>query len=78
LHSTGQYHKGGPAQGIYIQLVSRPVNDISVPGRDFTLGELIASQASGDAAVLAEHGRPVLRLTLSDVVAAVSQISASL
>ena len=77
LHSTGQYHKGGPAQGIYIQLVSRPVNDISVPGRDFTLGELIASQASGDAAVLAEHGRPVLRLTLSDVVAAVSQISAS-
>ena len=78
LHSTGQYHKGGPAQGIYIQLVSRAVNDIPVPGRDFTLGELIASQAAGDAAVLAEHGRPVLRLTLHDVAIAVSQISASI
>ena len=67
LHSTGQYHKGGPAQGVYLQIVSKPSEDLSVPGRDFTLGELIASQAAGDAAVLAEHGRPVLTLTISDV-----------
>jgi glucose-6-phosphate isomerase len=67
LHSTGQYHKGGPAQGVYIQLVSRASKDIQVPGRGFTLGELIASQAAGDATVLAEHGRPVLSLTISDV-----------
>lgn len=67
LHSTGQYHKGGPAQGVFIQLVSRASSDIQVPGRDFTLGELIASQAAGDASVLAEHGRPVLTLTIQDV-----------
>jgi glucose-6-phosphate isomerase len=67
LHSTGQYHKGGPAQGVYLQIVSKPTIDIPVPGRDFTLGELIASQAAGDAAVLAEHGRPVLTLTITDV-----------
>ena len=78
LHSTGQYHKGGPAQGIYLQLVSRAVKDISVPGRDFTLGELIASQAAGDAEVLAAHGRPVLTLTVSDVPAALAAIKASL
>ena len=78
LHSTGQYHKGGPAQGVFIQLVSRAVNDIAVPGRDFTLGELIASQAAGDAEVLAAHGRPVLTLTVSDVSAALSIIEASL
>jgi glucose-6-phosphate isomerase len=78
LHSTGQYHKGGPAQGIYIQLVSRAKNDIQVPGRDFTLGELIASQAAGDAEVLAAHGRPVLTLTVKDVAAALSVISSSL
>lgn len=77
LHSTGQYHKGGPAQGIYLQLISRTVDDLAVPGRDFTLGELIASQAAGDATVLAEHGRPVLRLTLTDVLNAISQISTS-
>lgn len=78
LHSTGQYHKGGPAQGLYIQIVSRASKDISVPGRDFTLGELIASQAAGDAEVLASHGRPVLTLTVSDVEAGLALISKSL
>ena len=78
LHSTGQYHKGGPAQGVYLQIVSRANSDISVPGRDFTLGELIASQAAGDAEVLAAHGRPVLTLTVSDVDAALAVIQASL
>ena len=67
LHSTGQYHKGGPAQGVYIQVISRAKKDLEVPGRGFTLGELIASQAAGDAAVLAQHGRPVLTLTVDDV-----------
>ncbi|GAA2024033.1 glucose-6-phosphate isomerase [Agromyces tropicus] len=66
LHSTGQYHKGGPANGVFLQLVQRPLDDLAIPGRPFTFGELIAAQASGDAAVLAEHGRPVLTLTLSD------------
>ena len=75
LHSTGQYHKGGPAQGVYLQLISRAQEDLAVPGRDFTLGELIGSQASGDAKVLADHGRPVLALTLNDVSAGLKQIS---
>lgn len=78
LHSTGQYHKGGPAQGLYLQIVSRASKDISVPGRDFTLGELIASQAAGDAEVLASHGRPVLTLTLNDVEDGLALISKSL
>ncbi|MEI5584728.1 MULTISPECIES: glucose-6-phosphate isomerase [unclassified Agromyces] len=66
LHSTGQYHKGGPAHGVFLQLVQRPVEDLAIPDRPFTFGELIAAQASGDASVLAEHGRPVLTLTLAD------------
>ena len=66
LHSTGQYHKGGPGTGVYLQLTSDPVDDLAVPGRDFTFGEFIASQAAGDAHVLREHGRPVLRLHLAD------------
>ena len=68
LHSTGQYHKGGPKQGVYLQLISKTETDVQVPGRDFTLGELIASQAAGDAKVLADLGRPVLSLTLSDPI----------
>jgi glucose-6-phosphate isomerase len=78
LHSTGQYHKGGPAQGVYIQLVSRASKDIQVPGRGFTLGELIASQAAGDANVLAEHGRPVLTLTINDVSSGAATIKKAL
>ncbi|RIK17592.1 MAG: glucose-6-phosphate isomerase [Acidobacteria bacterium] len=66
LHSTGQYHKGGPAQGVYLQVTGTPRQDLPVPGQDFTFGEVIAAQAAGDAAVLADHGRPVLRLHLTD------------
>jgi len=78
LHSTGQYHKGGPSQGVYLQLVSKSSQDLPVPGRDFTLGELIASQAAGDAKVLAEHGRPVLTLTFDDAPAALKLLVESI
>ena len=66
LHSTGQYHKGGPPTGVYLQITSEPVQDLEIPGRPFTFGDFISAQAIGDAAVLADHGRPVLRLHLTD------------
>ena len=66
LHSTGQFHKGGPAVGVFIQILQKPARDVVIPERPFTFGELIAAQAAGDAAVLAEHGRPVLTLTLTN------------
>ena len=46
-----------------------PAEDLAIPERPFTFGELIAAQASGDASVLADHGRPVLTLTLTDPAA---------
>ena len=69
LHSTGQFHKGGPAVGVFLQLTQRPTEDLAIPERPFTFGELIAAQASGDASVLAEHDRPVLTLTLTEPAA---------
>jgi glucose-6-phosphate isomerase len=66
LHSTGQYHKGGPDTGVYLQVTTEPVTDLPIPGRPFTFGGFIAAQAIGDGSVLAEHGRPVLRLHLTD------------
>ncbi|BDZ38084.1 glucose-6-phosphate isomerase [Microbacterium suwonense] len=68
LHSTGQYHKGGPAQGVFLQILERTDVDLEIPGRPFTFGELIRAQAAGDAAVLASHGRPVVSLTVTDAV----------
>jgi glucose-6-phosphate isomerase len=66
LHSTGQYHKGGPAEGVFVQILESADVDLEIPGRPFTFGELIRAQAAGDAQVLASHGRPVVTLTLTD------------
>ena len=77
LHSTGQYHKGGPRQGIFLQLIGKGDKEIQVPGRNFGFSELMNSQADGDADVLAAAGRPVLTLRFSDnkmALALVTQI----
>lgn len=74
LHSTGQFHKGGPAIGAFLQVTAAPAKDLPIPERPFTFGELIAAQAAGDAQVLSEHGRPVLRLHLTDRAAGVQQL----
>lgn len=78
LHSTGQYHKGGPKQGVFLQLTYTTTSDIEIPGRPFTFGELISAQASGDANVLAAEGLPVLSLELSDPIAALELIVRSI
>ncbi|MCU1522989.1 MAG: glucose-6-phosphate isomerase [Arthrobacter sp.] len=74
LHSTGQFHKGGPAIGVFLQVTAAAATDLPIPGRPFTFGELISAQAAGDAQVLSEHGRPVLRLHLTDRAAGVRQL----
>lgn len=66
LHSTGQFHKGGPAVGVFLQITADENRDLDIPERPFTFGELIRAQAQGDAAVLAQHARPVLTLNLTD------------
>ncbi|WP_086827195.1 hypothetical protein [Allokutzneria sp. NRRL B-24872] len=66
LHSTGQYHKGGHQNGVFLQITGYSPEDLEVPERPYTLGVLQKAQALGDGQVLAEHGRPVLRLHLTD------------
>jgi glucose-6-phosphate isomerase len=75
LHSTGQFHKGGPPTGVYLQITTAPHEDLAIPGREFSFGDFIASQAAGDAQVLAEHQRPVLQLHLTDHDAGLAQVS---
>ncbi|WP_420367808.1 glucose-6-phosphate isomerase [Curtobacterium sp. L1-20] len=77
LHSTGQYHKGGPANGVFLQIVADQPDDLPIPGRPFTFGQLIQAQASGDASVLAQHGRPVLTLTTTDVAAVTAALASA-
>ncbi|ADJ44602.1 glucose-6-phosphate isomerase [Amycolatopsis mediterranei S699] len=74
LHSTGQYHKGGHQNGVFLQLTGAVEQDLDVPDRPYTLGQLQHAQALGDGQVLAEHGRPVLRLHLTDRAAGLAAV----
>ena len=78
LHSTGQYHKGGAPTGVFLQVTAAASTDVEIPGRPFSFGQLISAQAGGDARVLAEHDRPVLRLHLTDREAGLAQLVALL
>jgi glucose-6-phosphate isomerase len=72
LHSTGQFHKGGPPSGVFLQVldVDDPhVVDTAIPGRPFTFGDLIKAQAAGDYAALQDRGRRVFRVRADDLVA---------
>jgi Phosphoglucose isomerase len=74
LHSTGQYHKGGPQVGSFLQITGAVGEDLPVPGRPYTFGQLQAAQAAGDRQALAGRGRPVLRLHLTDRRAGITQL----
>ncbi|MEC3976666.1 glucose-6-phosphate isomerase [Amycolatopsis sp. H20-H5] len=74
LHSTGQYHKGGHQNGVFLQLTGGVETDLDVPDRPYTLGQLQHAQALGDGQVLADHGRPVLRLHLTDRAAGLAEL----
>ncbi|MFI6508764.1 glucose-6-phosphate isomerase [Streptosporangium sp. NPDC050855] len=77
LHSTGQYHKGGPQNGAFLQITGAVENDLEVPGKPYTLGRLQLAQALGDLGALAGRGRPVVRLHLTDRVAGVARLLAA-
>ena len=66
LHSTGQFHKGGPKVGVFLQITGDSFADLEVPGRPFSFGQLITAQAAGDARVLSDHGMTVVRLHVQD------------
>lgn len=76
LHSTGQLHKGGPGNGVFVQFVSDDATDIPIPGTPHTFGALKRAQACGDAAALRERGRRLVRIGLG--VDAVAGLTAAL
>jgi transaldolase/glucose-6-phosphate isomerase len=66
-HSTGQFHKGGPNRGWFIQIVYEAREDAEIPTQGFTFGTLLRAQAVGDYEALKAAGRRVLRVRLSKV-----------
>jgi transaldolase/glucose-6-phosphate isomerase len=66
-HSTGQFHKGGPNKGLFIQIVYDAQHDMEIPTQGMTFGTLIRAQALGDYEALVAAGRRVLRVKLDSV-----------
>ncbi len=64
-HSTGQFHKGGPNKGLFIQVVYDAQKDIDIPNQGMTFGTLIRAQALGDYEALVAAGRRTTRVLLS-------------
>ncbi|WP_426491575.1 hypothetical protein [Hymenobacter sp. 102] len=67
LHSTGQYHKGGPNTGLFLQLTTDHAQDLPLPGRPYTFGTFQNAQAAGDLEALHTAGRRTLRVHLGSV-----------
>lgn len=64
LHSTGQLHKGGPDNGIFIQLTDDDKTDLPIPGEPYSFGVLKQAQSLGDFSSLEGHDRRALRVHL--------------
>ena len=65
-HSTGQFHKGGPSNALFLVITAEPEADFEVPTQGLTFGTLVRAQMLGDYEALIEAGRKVLRVHLAN------------
>ena len=64
LHSTGQLHKGGPNNGLYLQLTATHQDQLPIPGQPYGFATLAAAQAAGDHQALANLNRRLITVNL--------------
>ena len=67
LHSTGQLHKGGKRQGMFIVLTKENEPELAIPHQSFDFSRLCSAQALGDYQILTEKGFPAQFLQLADL-----------
>jgi glucose-6-phosphate isomerase len=64
LHSTGQFHKGGPPIGRFLQILHDEPRELAIPGAHYSFTTLKNAQAIGDLETLRSLGRPAERVRL--------------
>ncbi len=77
-HSTGQLHKGGENNGLFLVITTDPKKDVEIPDEGMSFGTLEHGQALGDLEALQARGRRVLRIHLTNpdlLPALVSQLT---
>jgi transaldolase/glucose-6-phosphate isomerase len=62
LHSTGQLHKGGRNNGLFIVISQNEEQKLVIPGEGISFNGLIFAQALSDTLALESHDRRVIRL----------------
>jgi hypothetical protein len=70
LHSTGQLHKGGAANGLFIIVTGEDRSDLPVPGEPYSFSVLKQAQALGDLQSLRGRNLRVVRFHLGKGVQA--------
>jgi hypothetical protein len=66
LHSTGQYHKGGPNTALAFVITADDGTQTEIPEAGYTFAVLKRAQALGDVETLEAHGRRTVRIHLQD------------
>ena len=74
LHSTGQFHKGGQQNGVFLQITGDVQKDIPIPGQSYGFKTLVAAQALGDGKALASRKYPLLRFNLKNRAVGISEL----
>ena len=62
LHSTGQLHKGGANNGVFLVVTAAPREDVPIPGEAFSFATLELAQAIGDFQSLDAAGRRAMHV----------------
>jgi hypothetical protein len=75
LHSTGQFHKGGPAKGVFLQVTARDRNRLRIPELPYGFSLLKQAQAEGDFEALQSRNKPILRLHLESAETGLQQFA---
>ena len=75
-HSTGQFHKGGPKNALFLVITVEPEKDFDIPTEGLTFGTLVRAQALGDYEALIEAKRKAIRVQLPNLDAINSLIEA--
>ena len=66
LHSTGQLHKGGADNGVFVEITADTAADIEIPTESLSFATLERAQAIGDFEALEARGRRVIRIQLPE------------
>jgi glucose-6-phosphate isomerase len=64
LHSTGQLHKGGANNGVFVIIVAEASDDVPIPDHPFSFSVLETAQAVGDFQSLDREGRRAMLVTM--------------